>query len=75
MNIIAHRICNTNSREGEENAMPQFWHGSGPVTSCMHACSESGRYGTPLSSFVGHQRHSHATSKESYVIGEINMVV
>ena len=23
----------------EENALPQFWQDSGPVTSCMHTCS------------------------------------
>ena len=35
---------------GEEKALPQFRQGSGPVTSCMHACSGSGRHVIPLGS-------------------------
>ena len=41
-------ICNSSSHRGEEKALPQFWQGSGPVTSCMHACSGSGRHVIPL---------------------------
>ena len=33
---------------GEEKALPQFQQGSGPVTSCMHACSGSGKHVIPL---------------------------
>ena len=41
-------ICNSSSHRGEEKALPQFWQGSGPVTSCMHTCSGSGRQVNPL---------------------------
>ena len=41
-------ICNSSSHRGEEKALPQFRQGSGPVTSCMHACSGSGRHVIPL---------------------------
>ena len=36
-------IYNSSSYRREEKALPQFWQGSGPVTSCMYACSGSGR--------------------------------
>ena len=36
------------SHRGEEKALSQFWQGSGPVTSCIHACSGSDRHVIPL---------------------------
>ena len=41
-------ICNSISNRGKEKALPQFRQGSGPVTSCIHACSGSDRHVIPL---------------------------
>ena len=41
-------ICNSSLHRGEEKALPQFRQDIGPVTSCMHACSGSGRHGISL---------------------------
>ena len=44
-------ICNSSSHRGEEKALPQFRQCSGPVTSCMHACSGNGRHVIPRRNF------------------------
>ena len=37
-------ICNLTHIRERKKVLPLFWQASGPVTSYMHACSESGRH-------------------------------